>query len=57
VNATTFSHCAAWLPKRSADDWLAAKPAPPQFSGWWFERFSPGNIKALFKEDAATSMQ
>jgi hypothetical protein len=38
-------------------DWLAARPAPPQFSGWWFGRFYPGNIKALFKEGAAASTQ
>lgn len=38
-------------------DWLAAKPASPQFSGSWSIRFFPDNIKALFKEVEAASTQ
>jgi hypothetical protein len=33
------------------------QPASPQFSGWWFRRFYPDNIKALFKESEAASTQ
>ncbi|HTT11413.1 MAG TPA: MBL fold metallo-hydrolase [Burkholderiaceae bacterium] len=32
------------------EDWLAGRSPPPQYSSWWFGRFFPSNIKAIFDE-------